>query len=48
MKTAAASKVGGEAHARTSKRIMEEGGVTRLEALPQLVDGTRRQTCRSG
>ena len=41
VKTAAAGEVGGEAHARASKRVMEEGGVTRLVALPQLVDGTR-------
>ena len=48
MKTVAAGEVGGEAHAHTSKRMMEKGSVTRFEALPQLVDGTQGQTCRSG
>ena len=48
VKTAAVGEVGGEAHACASKHVMEEGGVTRLEALPQLVDGTRGYTCRSG
>ena len=48
VKTAAAGEVGGKAHAHSSKRVMEKGSVTRLEALPQLVDGTQGQTCRSG
>ena len=41
VKTAVAVEVGGEARARANKRVMERGGVTRLEALQQLVDGTR-------
>ena len=41
VKTAVAVEVGGEARARANKRVMEMGGVTRLEALQQLVDGTR-------
>ena len=48
MKTAAVGEVGGEAHAHASKRVMEKGSVTRLEALSQLVDGTQGQTCGSG
>ena len=48
VKTAAAVKVGGEARARANKRVMEMGGVTRIEALQQLVDGTRGQSCGSG
>ena len=48
LKTATAGEVGGESHALASKRVMEEGGVTRLEALPSSVDGTWGQTCGSG
>ena len=48
VKTTAADEVRGEAHAHVSKLVMEEGGVTRLEALLQLVDGMRGQTCRLG
>ena len=48
VKTASAVEVGGKARARANKRVMEMGGVTRLEALQQLVDGTRGQCCGSG
>ena len=47
-KNAEAVEVGGEARARANKRVMEMGGVTRIEALQQLVDGTRGQSCGSG
>ena len=48
VKIAAAVEVGGEARALANKHVMEKGGVTRLEALQQLVDGMRGQSCGSG
>ncbi|RVX07472.1 hypothetical protein CK203_025206 [Vitis vinifera] len=44
VKNAAAVEVGGEARARANKHVMEMGGVARIEALQQLVDGTRGYT----
>ena len=48
LKNAAVGEVGGEARARAKKRVMEVEGVTRIEKLQQLSDGTRGQSDGSG
>ena len=48
LKKAAVVEVGGEASARAKRRVMEMEDVARIEALQQLVDGTRGQSSGSG